>query len=80
MTATNLPAFDGVAIADPDPDPDPQGYMYATNVEGNAAYSAAIAGKQGRRADHRRAGDETHRCHQPAVQRGVQPRNDLHRR
>ncbi|MFC4949858.1 serine hydrolase domain-containing protein [Pseudonocardia sp. GCM10023141] len=40
MTATNLPVYDDVAM----PDPHPQGYMYGTNVQGNAAYGAAVAG------------------------------------
>jgi CubicO group peptidase (beta-lactamase class C family) len=40
MTATSLPVYDDTAI----PGPHPQGYMYGTNVEGNVAYNAALAG------------------------------------
>ena len=40
MTSTSLPVYDDTAI----PAPHPQGYMYGTNVEGNAAYNAALAG------------------------------------
>jgi D-alanyl-D-alanine carboxypeptidase len=42
MTATSLPVYDDTAI----PDPHPQGYMYGTNVEGNVAYAAALAGNK----------------------------------
>lgn len=40
MSQTSLPAYDDTRI----PNPHPRGYMYGTNVEGNAAYNAALAG------------------------------------
>jgi len=40
MTQTSLPAWDDGTL----PAPHPQGYMFGTNVEGNAAYNAALAG------------------------------------
>ncbi len=40
LTSTSLPVYDDTAI----PDPHPHGYMYGTNVEGNVAYNAALAG------------------------------------
>jgi D-alanyl-D-alanine carboxypeptidase len=42
LKSTSLPAYDDTAI----PDPHPQGYMYGTNVEGNVAYAAALAGNK----------------------------------
>ena len=42
MGSTSLPAYDDTAI----PDPHSQGYMYGTNVEGNVAYNAALAGNK----------------------------------
>jgi D-alanyl-D-alanine carboxypeptidase len=43
LKSTSLPAYDDTAISDPHP----QGYMYGTNVEGNVAYAAALAGNKG---------------------------------
>lgn len=40
LRSTSLPAYDDTAV----PDPHPRGYMYGTNVEGNTAYTAALAG------------------------------------
>jgi D-alanyl-D-alanine carboxypeptidase len=42
MGSTSLPVYDDTAI----PDPHSQGYMYGTNVEGNVAYNAALAGNK----------------------------------
>ncbi|MDT0352340.1 serine hydrolase domain-containing protein [Pseudonocardia charpentierae] len=42
MRSTSLPVYDDTAI----PDPHSQGYMYGTNVEGNVAYNAALAGNK----------------------------------
>jgi D-alanyl-D-alanine carboxypeptidase len=40
LRETSLPVYDDVKM----PDPHPQGYMYGTNVGGNIAYNAALAG------------------------------------
>ncbi len=40
LTRTTLPVHDDVTM----PDPHPQGYMRGTNVQGNTAYNAALAG------------------------------------
>ena len=42
MGSTSLPVYDDTAI----PDPHSQGYMYGTNVEGNVADNAALAGNK----------------------------------
>lgn len=44
MRESSLPAWDDGSL----PNPHPQGYMFGTNVEGNAAYNAALAGDKAR--------------------------------